>query len=79
MFERKIDKEDVRKALEGGEVIEKYEKDTPYPSCLVLGWVGLRPLHIVVAENREEKEQIVITVYEPAVSQWEEGFKRRKK
>ena len=79
MFERHISEENVHEVLEKGEMIEEYENDTPYPSCLILGWAGFRPLHIVVAENRDAKEQIVITVYEPTSFQWEEGFKRRKK
>ena len=42
-------------------------KTTPmirYPSRLVLGWIGNRPLHVVVADHVEET-QWVVTVYEP--------------
>lgn len=78
MFERHIDESDVRHALETGEVIEKYDDDTPYPSALVLGWRNGRPLHVVVADNPEDREIIVITVYEPGPDQWSKDFKRRK-
>jgi hypothetical protein len=65
--------------LEFGEVIEEYPDDKPYPSRLVMGQVGLRPIHIVVADDNEARETIVITVYEPDPNQWEADFKRRKK
>jgi hypothetical protein len=78
MFERQISAEDVRAVLEGGETIERYPADTPYPSRLVLGWREQSPIHVVVAENAERDEKIVITVYEPDPSAWESDFKRRK-
>lgn len=79
MFQRGISEEEVRHVLEKGDTIEDYPQDTPYPSRLVLGWRGSQPLHVVVAENRRAQEGIVITVYEPETSQWESGFKRRRK
>ena len=78
MFQRRINKDDVRQILETGEMIETYPHDTPYPSRLVLGWRNARPLHVVVAENAESGESIVITAYEPNSEEWEQGCKRRK-
>jgi len=78
MYERNIMVQDVEAVLETGEVIEQYPSDTPYPSRLLLGWRGSRPLHVVAAENSGEKEWIVITAYEPDPAHWELGFKRRK-
>jgi hypothetical protein len=43
-----------------------------------LGWIGSRPLHVVLADNKPDQETIIITVYEPEVAQWEPDFKRRK-
>lgn len=57
---------------------EEYPDDTPYPSRLVLGWVGSRPLHVVAADYPEDENTIVITVYEPEPNQWEAGFRRRR-
>lgn len=71
--------EEVKKVLATGEVIEDYPEDTPFPSGLMLGWSGSRPIHLVAANNSAAKETIIITVYEPELSQWEPGFKRRKK
>ena len=78
MFERAITKEDVRQALATGKTIEAYPEDQPYRSRLVLGWVGTRPIHVVVADNPLQQETIVITVYEPDPTRWETGFEGRR-
>uniref|UniRef100_A0A831U4S1 DUF4258 domain-containing protein n=1 Tax=Geobacter metallireducens TaxID=28232 RepID=A0A831U4S1_GEOME len=78
MSQRGIAPQDVREALEQGEVIEDYPDDRPYPSCLVLGRCGSRSLHIVIADNREDGETVVITVYEPDNGKWHPDFRRRK-
>jgi hypothetical protein len=78
MYQRRINEDQVRHVVETGETIEDYPEDFPYPSRLVLGWEGLRPIHVVVADNPDDKENIVITVYEPDPSEWETDFKRRK-
>lgn len=77
MFERGITEADVRRILESGELIEDYPEDQPYPSRLVLGFVGDRPLHVVAADNLADQETIVITVYEPEPAQWDTAFRRR--
>ena len=77
MFQRHINEKDVRSVLETGETIESYPDDTPYPSRLVLGWIGNRPLHVVVADNAADDQIIVITVYEPGQDKWVRDFKRR--
>ena len=77
MFQRRIDEKDVRSVLESGEIIEIYPDDTPYPSRLILGWLGSRPLHVVAADNLTDNETIVITAYEPEQDKWSPNFKRR--
>src|SRR5206468_11275700 len=58
MFQRGISLRDVRAALETGETIETYSDDAPYPSRLVLGWVGgTRALHVVVADDVARSEE----------------------
>ena len=79
MFERSIHAEDVRQVLAAGKIIERDPDDRPYPSRLVLGWLGARPIHVVVAEHAARQETIVITVYEPDPSRWEPGFERRRR
>ena len=78
MYQRRISEPEVRHVIATGEIVEDYSDDTPYPSRLVLGWHGRRPLHVVVADNTDEQENIVITVYEPDPAEWDTDFKRRK-
>jgi hypothetical protein len=78
MAQRNISAAEVRHVLATGRVIEDYPNDTPYPSYLMLGWVGTRPLHVVAADNATDQETIVITVYEPDPRQWTPDFARRK-
>ncbi len=78
MFSRNISEEEVRFVVETGEIIENYENDTPYPSRLILGKVVLKNLHVVAAVNDEEKEIIVVTVYEPDPHLWDNKFKTRR-
>lgn len=78
MFKRGILHESVLVVLAGGEVIEDYPNDAPYPSALLLSVVDGRPLHVVAAHDRENGIRIVITVYEPDSAKWEPDFKRRK-
>ena len=78
MFQRGISVRDILHVLERGNTIEDYPDDVPYPSRLVLGFKSSRPIHIVAADNQEEQEVIVITVYEPDPTRWEPGFEKRK-
>jgi hypothetical protein len=79
MFERNISDEDIRSVIEKGETIKEYSDDKPFPSRLMLGKIGTRPLHVVVAENHEAQETIVITAYEPDEKIWEVDFRSRKR
>ncbi|HHE48615.1 MAG TPA: DUF4258 domain-containing protein [Candidatus Acetothermia bacterium] len=79
MFERGVTQEDVRHVLATGETIERYPDDQPYPSRLILGWAGNRPLHVLVADNEAEGTIIVTTVYEPGPDLWEEDFRKGRR
>ena len=78
MFERAIPVATVQDVLECGTIIEEYPDDTPYPSRLVLGWTGRRPIHVVAADDPVARVTIVITAYEPDQDVWEDGFRKRK-
>lgn len=78
MFERQITEQDVLNVLNDGIIIEDYPDDRPYPSKLLLGWCGIRPIHIVVADNKDDNEDIVVTVYEPDNTLWTPDFRGRK-
>jgi len=79
MFQRKISVADVRKVVEMADMIESYPDDTPFPSRLLLGWSGSRPLHVVVADNAAAGEILVITAYQPDPASWDETYRRRRK
>jgi len=79
MFQRRVSEEEVKQVVVAGETIETYPDDKPFPSRLMLGWIGSRPVHVVVADNAVAQEAIIITVYQPEVEEWETGFKRRKR
>lgn len=78
MYRWGISAEDVRRVLGDGETIRDYPEDKPYPSRLVLGWYGARPIHIVAAEDSENMKTFVITVYEPDSERWEPDFRRKR-
>ena len=78
MFERGISETDVNRVLVGGEIIQTYPDDTPYPSRLMLGWSGQRPIHVVAADVDDEGATVIVTVYEPDPRVWDADFKRRR-
>ena len=64
MHQRGITRTDIVNAILCGEIIEQYENDYPYPSCLLLGkTVSKADLHIVcsICDNG----MVLITVYYP--------------
>jgi hypothetical protein len=79
MFERGMSVDDVRQVVAGGEIIEEYPEDTPFPSRLVLGRSGGRGFHVVLADNNDAWETIVITVYEPDETRWEPDLRTRRR
>jgi len=69
--------------LEGHpEVVEAYPtpQGRPFPMMLVLGWISEKePLHSLWAYDGEKRMAILITVYRPDPSRWDETFRRRKR
>jgi len=49
MFERGITEGDIHRVLSEGQEIATYPEDQPYPSRLLLGRQGDRPLHVLCA------------------------------
>jgi len=52
MFKRDISVENSRMIVNFGEVIQEYRNDKPFPSCLLLGFISRRPIHLVVGVNK---------------------------
>ena len=78
MFERGLSGSDVRSVIHGGEEIASYPDDTPYPSCVMLGFMEDQAVHVVVAQEENTQTCYVITVYRPNSDLWESDFKRRR-
>ena len=78
MFERNVSVKRVRRAIQSGETIEDYSAEMSEPGRLILGFQGIRPLHVVASENPETEEIIVITVYIPDSDKWRKDFKVRR-
>lgn len=64
LFQRHISQADVERAILNGEIIEVYENDYPYLSCLIYG-INLdnEIIHVVCGLNLEEVW--IITAYFP--------------
>ena len=77
MFERRIRLRDVELVLRDGEIIDEYPEDAPFQSCLVLGIVEGRAIHVVAAVDGMSRTCHIITAYPPDPNLWNSGFRRR--
>lgn len=74
-----ISDQEVYEAICNCTVIETYSADKPYPSALVLGQTNAgRPLHIVSAFDEANDFAILITVYQPDPTRWENDRWRKE-
>jgi hypothetical protein len=78
MFERSISQSEVDFVLQSGQVIELRLTNWPDSVELVLGWVGARPLHIVIDNITKTQTSVVRTVYEPNLVDWFPDFRTRR-
>ena len=78
MAERGFSPGTIKSVIENGTVIKSYPDDSPYPSRLILGFDGVRPVHVVSAYNSEDDTEYVITVYEPDPLKWSNDFSKRR-
>jgi hypothetical protein len=78
MHERGISEEEVEKAIANGTVIESYPNDTPFPSALLLGMAGAKAIHVVFADDVQDDIRIIITVYVPDCTIWNEDLNTRR-
>ena len=72
-------KDEIIQAINTGEIIESYPDDRPMQSCLIMGLVNSRPIHVVVAYEDENEMVFVITVYEPDIKNFDDDLKTRRK
>ncbi len=79
MFQRGLTVKEVQEVIEGGDIIADYPDDVPFPSYLMLHWINDRPIHVVLALDAENQRCLVVTAYEPHLSQWHPDFRTRRK
>lgn len=77
LVEREISINDIQNAIRSGEIIEQYEDDKPFPSCLLLG-LAEKNKHIHVVVSVGGGYLYIITAYEPDENAWENDLKTRK-
>jgi hypothetical protein len=74
---REISVQEIREAINHGEIIEDYPDDKYGPSCLIFGITDqTRPIHIHCSYPSRSTVKI-ITVYEPNPERWTD-YKVRK-
>ena len=75
--QREILTDDVINTIKTGKIIEKYDEDYPYQSCLILGKdCNNDVLHVVCGINKETI--YMITAYYPDSIKWEDDMKTRR-
>ena len=80
MPKRHLSTAHIKQVILNGEVIEEYPTSTPYPSGLLHAVVDGRPIHSVVAWDRQgQGTAYMITAYEPDETHFEPDLKTRKK
>lgn len=73
-LEEDLDVADLEEAVARGEVLEDYPDDPRGASCLIVGYAGPRPIHLVIgwakAPAAGQRVLRIITVYEPQPPKW---------
>ena len=77
LTERGITIDDIKNAIKTDEIINQYEYDKPFPSCLLLGLTEENAyIHVVV--SIDDGYLYIITAYFPDENEWENDLKTRK-
>ena len=75
--ERGIKMQDIKNAVFTGTIIEQYEDDFPFPSCLILG-LSINDVYIHIVVSMNDDKIYLITAYVPNTDKWEADLKNRK-
>lgn len=78
MMERGISRDNVKRVLLDGELIEDYSDDKPFPSALFLGLLEEKPLHVVAAFDEGSGTCFIITAYHPDEEHFGPDFRARR-
>ena len=71
-----IDIAEIRDAILRDEVLEQYSDTGRGPSCLILGFVHGRPIHVVCGWRGEKV--VIVTVYIPRPPKFVDPWTRRR-
>src|SRR3989338_8433735 len=74
-LEENLDIQEIEEAVVSqGEILEEYPVGPRGESCLVLGFAGAHPIHVVLGwtarKRNDQKVLRVITVYSPTLPKW---------
>ena len=75
--ERDISVENIRNAIQTGEIIQQHEHDKPFASCLLLGKTEQNK-YIHVAASIDNAILYIITAYYPDENKWGIDLKTKK-
>ena len=78
MFDRSISRADVLTVIASGKIIARYPDDAPFPSCLMLGSIRNRAIHVVIGYDLENFTCYIVTAYPPDRLLWNADFETRK-
>ena len=74
---------EIEEAIQQGELLEEYPDDPRGWSCLILGYAGGKPVHVVIGRSRGRHRGggvlRVITVYVPKPPGWRDSRTRGAK
>jgi hypothetical protein len=74
--DEKIDIAEIRDAILNDEMLEQYADTGRGESCLILGFVDERPIHVICGWRRESL--VIITVYVPKLPKFQDPWTRRR-
>lgn len=77
--ERLIARYAILSAVDTFEIIEEYPEDRYLPSYLLFAVHENVVFHIHVAVDINEDNVTIVTAYKPALDEWEEDFKTRRR
>ena len=78
--EDNLEFEEICFSVCGGEIIEAYSAEHPYPRCLIFGKTPQgAPVHSVWAYDRDRQIAVLITVYRPDPALWIDWRIRRRR
>lgn len=73
--ERLISTGEVKDVVLHGDILEDYPDDVRGHSCLLMGFPGGRPVHVVCSPRADYLA--IITAYLPDLAKWSPDFRRR--